>query len=67
MLSRGNVMQGAADWCAGHVLGPGLITSQSTSSLFARLDRKGRMAFFRKWAASLAQSEYLAYDVTSVS
>lgn len=67
MLSRGNVMQGAADWCSECVLGPGSITSQSTSALFAGLSREGRMAFFRGWAASLAQSEYLAYDVTSVS
>lgn len=67
MMSRGNVMQGAADWCAGHVLGDGSITSQSTSALFAGLTRERRMAFFRGWTASLAQSEYLAYDVTSVS
>ena len=67
MLSRGNVMQGAADWCAECVLGDGSITSQSTSALFAGLTREKRMAFFRSWAASLAQSEYLAYDVTSVS
>lgn len=67
MLSRGNVMQGAADWCAGCVLGAGSITSQSTSALFAGLSRDERMAFFRSWAPSLAQSEYLAYDVTSVS
>lgn len=67
MLSRGNVMQGAADWCAEHVLGAGSITSQSTSALFAGLSRDERMAFFRSWAPSLAQSEYLAYDVTSAS
>jgi len=67
MLSRGNVMQGAADWCAEHVLGAGSITSQSTSALFAGLARDERMAFFRSWAPALAQSEYLAYDVTSVS
>ena len=67
MLSRGNVMQGAGDWCAECVLGPGSITSQSSSALFAGLTREKRMAFFRSWAAKIAQSEYLAYDVTSVS
>lgn len=67
MLSRGNVMQGAADWCAECVLGPGSITSQSASALFAGITREERMAFLGPWAASLAQSEYLAYDVTSVS
>lgn len=67
MFSRGNVMQGTGDWCADHVLGGDSITSQSTSSLFSRLTRNKRMDFFKEWAASLAQSEYLAYDVTSLS
>lgn len=67
MACRGNVMDHALDWCEACVPTAETITSQSTSALFFSMDLGMRMSFFRKWVAARCQSEYLAYDVTSVS
>ena len=67
MVSRGNVMEGSADWCENCVPGEYGICSQSTSSLFSTITYKERMHFFRAWIQRRMCSEYLAYDVTSFS
>ena len=43
------------------------LPSQRISELFASIDEASKMAFFRKQAARRAETEYLAYDTTSIS
>ena len=68
MFSEGNVMERIGAWSADHLLDDGAsLTSQTSSALFSTISRGDEMAFFRLWAPSLAQTEYLAYDTTSLS
>jgi len=67
MVSRGNIMMYTSEWCETCVLDGPAITSQSTSRLFASISFTQRMAFFKQWVRSRAQTEYFAYDVTSFS
>lgn len=68
MLCEGNVMSYYEDWydevCPhGNVK----LSSADISRIFQAIDYKSRMDFFKTWIYARNQSEYIAYDVTSVS
>ena len=68
MLCEGNVMSYYEDWHDevyphnGAKLG-----SAEISRIFQSIDYKSRMDFFKTWIYARKQSEYIAYDVTSIS
>lgn len=68
MLCEGNVMSYYEDWCD-EVYPHGNIRlgSGDISRVFQSIDYKSRMDFFKTWIYARNQSEYIAYDVTSIS
>lgn len=44
-----------------------LITSQRSSELFASIDEKSKLDFFRRQSKRRSENEYWAYDITSIS
>lgn len=68
MLCEGNVMSNYEDWYD-EVYPHGNIKlgSGDISRIFQAIDYKSRMDFFRTWIYARNQSEYIAYDVTSIS
>ncbi|MCL2631949.1 MAG: transposase [Coriobacteriia bacterium] len=63
----GNVMAYIDDWLDVTDAPDQLLTSQSTSRLFASISYAERMAFFRQWVKEHADNSHIAYDVTSIS
>ena len=68
MFSEGNVMYYMEDWqeetltVNGETLG-----GAALSRLFASITESERMAFFKDWLKLKKSSEFIAYDVTSIS
>ena len=68
MLCEGNVMSYYEDWYDEvHPHGNIRLGSADISRVFQAIDYKSRMDFFRTWIYARTPSEYIAYDVTSVS
>ena len=68
MLCEGNVMSYYEDWYDEvHPHGNVKLSSADISRVFQTIDYKSRMDFFRTWIYARNPSEYIAYDVTSVS
>jgi transposase len=67
MAARGDVFEGALDYCEEFTLFEKPLAPNSASALFASITFDERMAFFKKWQARQPKSKYLAYDVTSFS
>ena len=67
MVCRGNIFARILDWCEGYTLCEAALSTQEASSLFASITHDERMAFFKSWVAIQALTQYLAYDVTSLS
>lgn len=68
MLLEGNVMYYLPDWQEESISFCGEILNGSRiSRLFASIDGKKRLNFFNDWMKKKHTSEFLAYDVTSVS
>jgi transposase len=67
MVCRGNIFARIMDWCEGYTLCETALSTQMASSLFASITYDERMAFFKSWIAIQALTQYLAYDVTSLS
>lgn len=68
MLCEGNVMSYYEDWYDEvYPHGNVKLSSADISRVFQAIDYKSRMDFFRIWIYARDQSEYIAYDVTSVS
>lgn len=68
MVCEGNVMMYYEDWCEKipQAINSSL-TSQKISKLFARMSETQRLSFLKKWMAQCLESEYIAYDVSSIS
>jgi len=67
MVCRGNIFSRILDWCEGYTLCEAALSTQKASSLFASITYDDRMAFFKSWIAIQTLTQYLAYDVTSLS
>ena len=68
MLCEGNVMSYYEDWYDEvYPHGNVRLGSADISRIFQAIDYKSRMDFFRTWIYARNPSEYIAYDVTSVS
>lgn len=68
MLCEGNVMSYYEDWYDEvYPYGNIKLSSSDISRVFQSIDYKSRMDFFRTWIYARNQSEYIAYDVTSIS
>jgi transposase len=68
ILCEGNIMSYYEDWYDEvYPHGNVKLTSADISRVFQAIDYKSRMDFFRTWIYARKQSEYIAYDVTSVS
>lgn len=68
MLCEGNVMSYYEDWYDEiYPHGNIKLSSSHISRIFQAIDYKSRMDFFRTWIFARNQSEYIAYDVTSIS
>jgi transposase len=68
MLCEGNVMSYYEDWYDDvYPHGNVKLSSADISRIFQAMDYKSRMDFFKTWIYARNQSEYIAYDVTSVS
>ena len=68
MLCEGNVMFYYEDWHDEvHPHGNVRLGSADISRIFQTIDYKSRMDFFRTWIYARNPSEYIAYDVTSIS
>lgn len=68
MLCEGNVMAYYEDWHDEvYPHGNVRLSSADISRVFQSIDYNSRMEFFRTWIYARDPSEYIAYDVTSVS
>ena len=68
VLCEGNVMSYYEDWHDEvYPHGNARLGSADISRVFQAIDYKSRMDFFRTWIYARDPSEYIAYDVTSVS
>ena len=69
IIREGNAMDGIDDWQQRNYF-PGysrLLTSQSTSSIFASITHKQREDFFKLWVKNSLGDGSVCYDVTSIS
>lgn len=68
MLCEGNIMSYYEDWHDEVYPHDNIrLGSADISRVFQAIDYKSRMDFFRTWIYARTPSEYIAYDVTSVS
>ena len=68
MMIRGNVMYYLPDWAEETVtFGGGHLSSGRISRLFSGINENERICFFNDWMKRKKNTEYLAYDVTSIS
>ena len=69
MIREGNAMDGLDDWQQRNFF-PGfnrLLTSQTTSRLFAAFSPRQREDFFKFWVNTASGNQSVFYDVTSIS
>jgi len=68
MLSEGGVMHYLDDYTQTHrTPANGRMSSEMSSKTFAALRQEDMQLFFREWMKQKKQTEYVAYDVTSIS
>lgn len=68
MLSEGNVMYYIDDYTETHKTAEnGNLNDKKCSEMFESLREEDMQLFFRDWMRHKKQTEYLAYDVTSIS
>lgn len=68
ILSEGNVMYYLDDYTQTHrTPANGRMSNELCSKTFASLRQEDMQLFFREWMKQKKQTEYLAYDVTSIS
>ena len=68
MLTEGNIMYYYENWSDETYPYMNVqLNSQQISRVFQGIDYKRRIDFFRTWIFARDQSEYVAYDVTSIS
>jgi hypothetical protein len=68
LISDGQALSHIETWSARNANPFGkVLTSQRVSDLLKELTPEKQMGFFRSWAASRSESEYVAMDITSVS
>ena len=68
MLCEGNIMSYYEDWFDEvYPHGNVRLSSADISRIFQAIDYKSRIDFFRTWIYARNPSEYIAYDVTSIS
>ncbi|NJD02587.1 MAG: transposase [Ruminiclostridium sp.] len=68
MLCEGNVMSYYEDWFDEVFPHNGTkLSSAEISRVFQSIDYRSRIDFFKTWIYARKQSEYIAYDVTSIS
>jgi transposase len=69
IIREGNAMDGIDDWQRRNYFSEvsELLTSQSTSRIFANITLERRMKFFKSWVKTALTSGSVCYDVTSIS
>ena len=68
ILSEGNVMYYLDEYTQSHqTAGKGRMSNEQCSKTFASLRQEDMQLFFREWMKHKKQTEYVAYDVTSIS
>lgn len=68
MVTDGNIISGITDWCEESKISLiEKLTDQMCSCLFTYLDFNQRMNFFNMWIKHITESDYIVYDVTSIS
>lgn len=68
MLSEGNVMSYLDEYTQTHQTPvKGNMSNEMCSKMFAALRMEDMQLFFREWMKQKKQTEYVAYDVTSIS
>ena len=68
MLSEGNVMCYIDEYTETHQTPTkGTMSNEMCSKMFASLRQEDMQLFFREWMKQKKQTEYVAYDVTSIS
>ena len=68
MLSEGNVMSYIDEYSETHQTPvKGRVSNEMCSKMFASLRQEDMQLFFREWMKQKKQTEYVAYDVTSIS
>jgi transposase len=68
IICESNVMMYIDDWFDNTKVGiTERMDDQDCSKLFASITEKERTSFFAEWVKCLRESEYIAYDVSSVS
>lgn len=68
MLSEGNVMCYIDEYSETHQTPvKGRMSNEMCSKMFTSLRREDMQLFFREWMKQKKQTEYVAYDVTSIS
>ena len=68
ILATGNALNHADAWCTNHeVPAQTSLVSQRISDLLEKISEDERQTFFKLWGKSIAEHDYLCYDITSVS
>jgi transposase len=68
MLSQGNVMYYLDEYTQTHKTAQkGSMSNEMCSKMFAALRQEDMQLFFREWMKQKKSTEYVAYDVTSIS
>jgi transposase len=68
MVLKGNLMCHIADFCAENWVADGVVLdSARTSKLFYSIGFAKRKEFAKAWIAHISETDYIAYDVTSLS
>jgi transposase len=68
LISEGKALSHVETWSAQHTHPYGnILTSQRVSELLQALTRSKQLGFFKQWARTRAEKEYMAMDITSVS
>ena len=68
MLSEGNVMYYLKDYTEGHKTSTSKsVDDAGVSRMFSQLRKEDMLLFFREWMKVKKATEYVAYDVTSIS
>ncbi len=68
ILATGNALSHADAWCTNHeVPAQTSLASQRVSELLDQISEDDRQTFFKLWGKSIAEHDYLCYDITSVS
>jgi transposase len=68
LLATGNALSHAEVWCRNHEApAKTSLSSQRISELLEAVDEDIRQTFFQFWGKTIAEKDYLCYDITSIS